>query len=136
MKQVLRNGKPCGQLQTVIPLHMHLYCRALAFAQGVSDREMIQACAQGFVRDRPWEHGLRWRTSPRWGLVSELEWTQVTVSLPDSLAKELVAIGEGQNVPAASVLYTMFFWYSWVVYPPLHEKVRRSQEAPCQNSLP
>ncbi|MEY2343221.1 hypothetical protein AB4090_14095 [Acidithiobacillus sp. IBUN Pt1247-S3] len=133
MNQVLRNGKPYGLLRTVIPLRMHLYCQALAFVQGLSHRAMLGQCAQDFVKARPWERGLRWRSSPDPDQVSDLEWAQVAVPLPRRLASDLMKIGDQQGVPMDSVLYSMLFWYAWEVYPPLYERVRRRDEgAVCQ----
>ncbi len=137
MEQVILNGKSCGVLRSVIPLRMHLYCRALAWMQGLSLRALHTQCAQEFLRAKPWEHGLNWRTSPSLDKVSEWEWVDVPFPLPFDLGFQLVRLAE-QSMPVESVLYTMLFWYTWAVVPPLHEQLRRKQGKEdfrsCQNS--
>lgn len=137
MDQTVCNGKPCGLLRTVIPLRMHLYCRALAFAQGISLRALYADCALRFLEARPWEQGLTWRFSPSAGEGKDWEWADEAITLPRGLGDRLVQLSAQAAVSTASVLYTMLFWYSWVVFPPLHEQLRRKEIEDfrsCQNS--
>lgn len=137
MEQVIRNGKPYGQLHTVIPLRMHLYCQALAFAQAISLRKLHANACGKFLEDRPWEQGLAWRNSPQITDVNDWEWTAIAVVLPPDMGQTVDQLPAQYPVSAASVLYTMLFWYSWVVFPPLHEQIRRKEAEDfrvCQNS--
>jgi hypothetical protein len=137
MDQTARNGKPHGVFRAVIPLWMHLYCRALAFAQGISLRALHADCALRFLEARPWEQGLSWRFSPSAGEGKDWEWTDEAVTLPRDLGRRLEHLSVQRTISTASVLYTMLFWYSWVVFPPLHEQLRRKEiedSRPCQNS--
>jgi len=116
----LFNGMPYAGESTVIPLKMHLYIQALAFVQGMTLRAVHEDCASRFLAEEPWKKGLRGRDGRR-PYPAGPEWVEVTVRLPVDLADRLSEVGP--SLPDA--LYTMLYWYSWVLYPPLYEQERR-----------
>lgn len=120
----LFNGKSYAGESTVIPLKMHLYIQALAFVQGMTLRAVHAECAALFLAEKAWEKGLRWRDGHRPAL-ADPEWVEVNVRIPCDLAGNLVEVSHRNGVGLADVLYTMLYWYSWVLYPPLHEQERR-----------
>ena len=120
----LFNGMPYAGESTVIPLKMHLYIQALAFVQGMTLRAVHEDCASRFLAEKAWEKGLRWRDGRRPAL-TDPEWVEVSVRIPSYLADSLVEVSRRNGVGLPDVLYTMLYWYSWVLYPPLHEQERR-----------
>ena len=120
----LFNGMPYAGESTVIPLKMHLYIQALAFVQGMTLRAVHEDCASRFLAEKAWEKGLRWRDGHRPAL-ADPEWVEVNVRIPCDLADNLVEVSHRNGVDLPDVLYTMLYWYSWVLYPPLHEQERR-----------
>ncbi|WP_414041209.1 hypothetical protein ACJU26_03790 [Acidithiobacillus sp. M4-SHS-6] len=120
----LFNGMSYAGESTIIPLKMHLYIQALAFVQGMTLRAVHADCASRFLSEKAWEKGLRWRDGHRPAL-ADPEWVEVNVRIPRDLADNLVEVSHRNGVGLPDVLYTMLYWYSWVLYPPLHEQERR-----------
>lgn len=120
------NGKPYGGESAVIPLKMLLYLRALAFVQGMTLRALYEDCASRFLAEMPWTNSLKWRDGGRPKSVDS-GWMRVDVRIPRDLADCLEDVARREGVGLADVLYTMLFWYSWVLYPPLHEQERRKK---------
>lgn len=121
---LLFNGKPYAGEAVIIPLKMYLYIQALAFVQGMTLRAVHEDCASRFLAEKVWEKGLRWRDGHRPAL-ADPEWVEVNVRIPCDLADDLVEVSHRNGVGLPDVLYTMLYWYSWVLYPPLHEQERR-----------
>jgi hypothetical protein len=119
----LFNGKPYAGESAVIPLKMHLYIQALAFIQGMTLRAVHEDCASRFLDEKAWEKGLRWRDGRR--SLTGPEWLEVNVRIPCDLADSLVEVSHRNGIGLSDVFYTMLYWYSWVLYPPLHEQERR-----------
>uniref|UniRef100_E6QCP4 Uncharacterized protein n=1 Tax=mine drainage metagenome TaxID=410659 RepID=E6QCP4_9ZZZZ len=103
---------------------MHLYIQALAFVQGMTLRAVHEDCASRFLAGKAWEKGLRWRDGHRPAL-SDPEWVEVHVRIPCDLADNLAEVSRRNGLGLPDVLYTMLYWYSWILYPPLHEQERR-----------
>jgi hypothetical protein len=120
----LFNGMPYAGDSAVIPVKMHLYIQALAFVQGMSLRAVYEDCATHFLAEAAWKKGLQWRDGRR-PATSDPEWQAVHVRLPSELADRLVVVSQQQRVSLPDVLYTMLYWYSWFLYPPLYEQERR-----------
>ena len=120
----LFNGMPYAGDSVVIPVKMHLYIQALAFVQGLSLRAAYEDCATRFLAEAAWKKGLQWRDGRR-PATSDPEWQAVHVRLPSELADRLVVLSQQQRVSLPDVLYTMLYWYSWFLYPPLYERERR-----------
>ena len=120
----LFNGKPYAGESVVLPLKMYLYIQALAFVQGMTLRAVHEDCASRFLAEKAWEKGLQWRDGHRPAL-ADPEWVEVNVRIPCDLADNLVEVSRRNGVGLPDVLYTMLYWYSWVLYPPLHEQERR-----------
>ena len=120
----LFNGMPYGGDSAVIPVKMHLYIQALAFVQGMSLRAAFDDCATRFLAEEAWKKGLRWRDGHR-PITADPEWAAVHVRLPSELADRLVVVSQQQGVSLPDVLYTMLYWYAWILYPPLSEQERR-----------
>jgi len=118
------NGMPYAKESTVIPLRMHLYIQALAFVQGMTSRAVHEDCANRFLDGKAWEQGLRWRNGHRPARVDP-DWMEVDVRIPLDLVDALAKVGRQQGVGLPDVLYTMLYWYSWFLYPPLIEQERR-----------
>ena len=119
----LFNGQPYAGESAVIPLKMHLYIQALAFIQGMTLRAVHEDCASRFLDEKAWEKGLRWRDGHR--PLTGPDWLEVTVRIPCDLADSLVEVSQRNGISLPDALYTMLYWYSWVLYPPLHEQERR-----------
>lgn len=138
------NGKPYAGSVTRIPVMMFFYLQALSFVQGMTLRGLYEDCAVRFLDGQPWSQGLpparlRWReVSPE--PISGLNgWVQVDVRLPQEQAEALDAVSLKEGVCMTAALYTMLYWYSWVLYPPLHEQERRKMREVrvlCHRSLP
>ncbi len=135
MRLFTMHGKPYAEVTTRAPVKMHLYSKALAFAQNKTLRLMQEDMARQFLAEKPWEKGLNWR--PTQGMTQTLSnavgqkvatgWMQVNLRLPQDLALELERLTVTQNATLSSVLYTMLYWYTWFVYPPAHEVKRREE---------
>lgn len=124
----LFNGMSYAGESTVIPMKIHLYIQALAFVQGMTLRAVHEDCASRFLVEKAWEKGLRWRDGHRPALVAP-DWVKVDVRMPIDLADGLVEVSYRNGVGLPDVLYTMLYWYSWILYPPLYEQERRKLRA-------
>ncbi|MDD5375617.1 hypothetical protein [Acidithiobacillus sp.] len=141
----LFNGMPYAGESTVIPLKMHLYIQALAFVQGMTLRAVHEDGASRFLAEKAWEKGLRWRDGHP-PAVSGPEWVEVHVRIPAHLADNLAEVSRRNGVGLPDALYTMLYWYSWILYPPLQEQERRKtkfraskareERERCHRSLP
>jgi len=133
MKILTLKNKQYAEIVTRAPAKMHLYSKALSFAHNRTLRLLHEDMARRFLKEKPWERGLKWRKtqalvqSPVDAMAERVPtgWVQVNIRLPLDLAKELeqLAISQGQSLSA--VLYTALYWYTWFVYPPAHEVERR-----------
>ncbi|MBU2825008.1 hypothetical protein HF283_13005, partial [Acidithiobacillus ferrooxidans] len=66
--------------------------------------------------------------------------------IPAHLADNLAEVSRRNGVGLPDVLYTMLYWYSWILYPPLQEQERRKtkfraskareERERCHRSLP
>ena len=143
------NGKPYAGSVTRIPLMMFLYLQALSFVQGMTLRGLYEDCSVRFLDGQPWAQGLppaglpparlRWREVPPEPISGLNGWVQVDVRLPQEQAEALYAVSLKEGVCMTAALYTMLYWYSWVLYPPLHEQERRKMREArvlCHRSLP
>jgi len=120
------NGKSYAAAAAVVPLKMHLYIRALAFVQAKTLQSLYTDCASRFLAAKPWGQGLPWRNGHR--PAGDPEWIEVRVRLPADLAHAVVELARASGIAVPDVLYTMLYWYSWFLYPPLHERERRTSQ--------
>lgn len=123
-----------ARIITFMPMKMHLYTKALAFALGKTLKSMYQNCAEQFLVEEPWKYGLRWR--PTKGLTSRLSdvgtksvtgWMQVNVRIRQETAIRLEALAAREKISLSSLYYTMLYWWAWYKYPPAYERERRAK---------
>ncbi|WP_226827238.1 MULTISPECIES: hypothetical protein [Acidithiobacillaceae] len=123
-----------AEVPTRLPVKLHLYTKALAFALGKTLKSMYQDCAEQFLREEPWEYGLHWR--PNQDLTSGLldrgsktvtGWTQVNVRVRYETAIRLEALAAKEKISVSSLYYTMLYWWAWYQYPPAYERERRAK---------
>lgn len=118
---------------TRAPAKMQMYAKTLAFASGKPLKVMFRDATQRFLSEKPWEQGLQWRTTK--GLTTTLKgslgkkeptgWMQVNMVLPVEFQQTMIQLAQEQGVSLSSVAYTVMYWWTWWVYPPLSERVRR-----------
>lgn len=121
------------EIPTRAPAKMQIYAKTLAFASGRTLKVMYRDAAERFFREKPWEHGLKWR--PTKGLTTTMKdtigqkeatgWMQVNMRFPVELGNALERLAAEQNVSLSSVAYTMLYWWTWWIYPPASERARR-----------
>lgn len=117
-----------------MPVKMHLYIKALAFALNQSLNTVYQECAERFLAGEPWKHGLRWRESPDpssripgYGKNSVSGWTRVMVRVQQDIGLRLEAVAEEEHIALPNLYYTMLYWWVWYQYPPVYERERRAK---------
>lgn len=135
MRVFEEKGVRTVEITTRAPVRMHMHSKALSFALGLSLKAMYQQAAERFLKDKPWEHGLRWR--PTKSLTATLGdtigqkiatgWMQVNLRLKEETGKELQRIANQQGVSLSSVTYTLMYWWTWFIYPPKYERERREK---------
>ncbi|MDA8153738.1 hypothetical protein [Acidithiobacillus thiooxidans] len=128
-----KTGKTFVEIPTRAPSKMQIYAKTLAFATGKTLKTMIREATERFLKEKPWEHGLKWR--PTKGLTYTVKdqigqkeatgWMQVNIRLPAELGNALEKLAVQQNVSVSSVGYTLLYWWTWWVYPPASERARR-----------
>ncbi|WP_215866182.1 hypothetical protein [Acidithiobacillus thiooxidans] len=128
-----KTGKTFVEIPTRAPSKMQIYAKTLAFATGKTLKTMFREATERFLKEKPWEHGLKWR--PTKGLTTTLKdqigqkeatgWMQVNIRLPAELGNALEKLAVQQNVSVSSVGYTLLYWWTWWVYPPASERARR-----------
>lgn len=128
-----RSGLQYVEIPTRAPSRMQMYAKTLAFASSRTLKIMFRDAALRFLKDRPWEQGLQWRITK--GMTTTLKeqmgqkeatgWMQVNMRLPAELGNALERLAIEQNVSLSSVTYTLLYWWTWWVYPPKSEQLRR-----------
>ena len=134
MRVLQERGSRYAEVSTRLPVKMHLYTKALAFALGKTLKSMYQDCAEQFLTEEPWKYGLRWRLTK--GLTTRLSevgsktvtgWTQVNVRVRYETAIRLEALAAKEKISVSSLYYTMLYWWAWYRYPPAYERERRAK---------
>jgi hypothetical protein len=128
-----KSGEQYVEIPTRAPALMQVYTKTLAYAGGKPLKALFREAAERFFKDEPWKHGLAWR--PTKGLTTTLKdtvgqkeatgWMQVNMRYPVEIGNELERLAIEQNVSLSAVCYTMQFWLTWWVYPPMSERARR-----------
>mgnify|MGYP001626388002 FL=1 len=123
-----------AEVTTRLPIKLHLYTKALAFALGKTLKSMYQDCAEQFLREEPWKYGLRWRPNQDRapGFLDRDDktvtgWMQAKVRLRHETALRLEALAAKEKISVSSLCYTMLYWWAWYQYPPAHERERRAK---------
>lgn len=121
------------EIPTRAPAKMQMYAKTLAFASGRTLKVMYRDAAERFFKEKPWEHGLKWR--PTKGLTTTMKdtigqkeatgWMQVNMRFPAEIGNQLERLAIEQNVSLSSVGYTLLYWWTWWIYPPASERARR-----------
>ncbi|WP_215884506.1 hypothetical protein [Acidithiobacillus sulfurivorans] len=130
-----KTGETYVEIPTRAPTKMQVYARTLAFASNRTLKVMFNDAAKRFSQDKPWEHGLKWRTTK--GLTVTMKdtvgqkeatgWMQVNMRFPVEMGNALERLAAEQNVSLSSVAYTLLYWWTWWVYPPASERMRREK---------
>ncbi|WP_226856441.1 hypothetical protein [Acidithiobacillus caldus] len=127
-------GSRYAEVTTRLPVKLHLYTRALAFALGKTLKSMYQDCAEQFLREAPWKYGLRWRPNQgqTFGFLDRdskgvTGWTKVNVCVRYETALRLEALAAKERISVSSLCYTMLYWWAWHQYPPAYERERRAK---------
>jgi hypothetical protein len=123
-----------AEVTTRLPVKLHLYTKALAFALGKTLKSMYQDCAEQFLREAPWKYGLRWRPNQdqTFGFLDRdskgvTGWTKVNVCVRYETALRLEALAAKERISVSSLCYTMLYWWAWHQYPPAYERERRAK---------
>lgn len=127
-------GSRYAEVTTRLPVKLHLYTKALAFALGKTLKSMYQDCAEQFLREAPWKYGLRWRPNQdqTFGFLDRdskgvTGWTKVNVCVRYETALRLEALAANERISVSSLCYTMLYWWAWQQYPPAYERERRAK---------
>jgi hypothetical protein len=127
-------GRRYAEVPTRLPVKLHLYTKALAFALGKTLKSIYQDCAEQFLREEPWKYGLRWRPNQdrTSGLLDRGDktvtgWMQANVRLRHETALRLEALAANEKIGVSSLCYTMLYWWAWYQYPPAYERERRAK---------
>jgi hypothetical protein len=127
-------GSRYAEVATRLPVKMHLYTKALAFALGKTLKSMYQDCAEQFLREAPWKYGLRWRPNQdqTFGILDRgsktvTGWMQANVRVRYETAMRLEALAAKEKISVSSLCYTMLYWWAWYQYPPAYERERRAK---------
>ncbi|MBU2741847.1 MULTISPECIES: hypothetical protein [Acidithiobacillus] len=128
-----KTGEMCARIATRAPARMHNYSGILAEVTNRSVQKMLYDAGQRFFRDKPWEHGLKWRQTK--GLTSTIKgtvgqkvptgWVQVNMLFPAEMGLALEQLTKEYDVSMSSVTYTMLYWWTWWICPPASERARR-----------
>lgn len=123
----------CVEIPTRAQTKMQTYARTLAYVMGKPLKAVYPEMAEKFLREKPWEHGLRWR--PTKGLTASIKdavgqkeatgWMQVNMRFPVEIGNQLDRLAAEQNVSLSSLAYSMLYWWTWWVFPPASERARR-----------
>lgn len=128
-----KTGAPCVEINTCAPKKMQAYFRTLTFAMGTTIPKVYREMAGRFLKEKPWKHGLQWRTTQEQAGIHGVHgerysaspfWTPVSIRLPVILGKELESLADQQEVPLSSVGYTMLYWWTWWIYRPGNGRVQ------------
>lgn len=134
MRKITIKGQDFVEIPTRVPVKMHLYAKALAFALNQNLRQSYIDMTSRFLRERPWEMGLRWRQTK--GLSQTLSesvgrqatgWMQINMRMTLEQGEELSRLATAEGVSLSSVTYTVLYWWTWYVYPPAYERERRAK---------
>ena len=126
------------EISTRAPAKVQMYFKSLALATGKTQKTMLFEAAERFLQERPWQQGLAWRQTSK-ATVTEKDvigqkeaagWMQVNMRLPAEIGKAFIRLSVEQNVSLPSLTYTLLYWWTWWVFPPASERVRRSAKRP------
>lgn len=107
-------------LQTRVHPAVRQYLKRYAKLHGVPLEEVAADIVSDFIRLRPDQHGLAWRTplSHRGETGAQQGWVQFNVWLPNELASQVVGVAMETAQTRAVVLYTALFWFVRYLCPP------------------
>lgn len=128
-----KSGEVYVEISTRAPAKMHIYARTLAKVSSRTLKVMYRDAAERFFLEKPWEYGLKWRHIK--GKKISLQcaraqkepsgWVQVNMHLPANVGHRLNALSVEQNVSLRMISYTMLYWWTWWINPPMSERARR-----------
>lgn len=135
----MKTKKTYVEIPTRVPVRMQTYSKTLAYANGSvlwpkrTLKSMHLKMIDRFLQEKPWEHGLKWRTTKsltatipgQVGAKEATGWTQINLRMPAEFGNSLEKLAIQQGVSLSSVSYTMVYWWTWWVYPPASERARR-----------
>ncbi len=129
------NKQPFAEVTTRAPVKMHIYSKAVALSQGVLLRKLHSNMVELFLKEKPWKHGLKWRpVQSRTQTMKDAteikdmtKWMQVNMRLPQKEAQDVERVANEEGIDMVVALYTMLYWYTWFIRPPLAEQKRRDE---------
>lgn len=134
MRKITVKGQIFDEIPTRVPVKMHMYAKALAFALNQNLRQSYIEMTDKFLHEKPWEMGLKWRQTK--GLSQTLTesagrqatgWMQINMRVTPEQGIELTRLTHAEGVSMSSVTYTILYWWTWYVYPPAYERERRAK---------
>jgi hypothetical protein len=134
MRKITVKGQTFDEIPTRVPVKMHMYAKALAFALNQNLRQSYIEMTEKFLREKPWETGLKWRQTK--GLSQTLTesagrqatgWMQINMRVTPEQGADLTRIAQSADISMSSVTYTILYWWTWYVYPPAYERERRAK---------
>jgi len=136
-------GEQYVTIPTRVPAKMQIYAKTLAFAKGHTMKAMLQEAVEKFFCERPWKQGLKWRPAKRLFVPSKdaigqkeaTGWVRVSMRFPVVIGNRLEQLAAEQGVPLSSICYTLMYWWTWWVYPPKPERLRREAYSSREKGL-
>lgn len=115
--------KIMGTIQTRAPARMLKYCQILRTLKFDSLMDMFEKMLREFDKEKPWEHGLKWRhpRSSKAQAKDEIRmtgWEPVNINIEASFKEEISNRCKVMGVSMATYCYTAIYWWVQYVYPP------------------
>lgn len=117
-----KNEKTLIQIRAPMPVLTDLRHR-LAPRYGGNMTSLYETLTRTFLRETPWEKGLRWRdpqenaTKASPSASTDPLWTDFVVPFPNDLAGRLQSVAEKNKVNLSTVLYTATYYFIWYKNP-------------------
>lgn len=113
-----RDYDPAG-LQTRITENIVRMLKQIVANKYKNATEMYQDMINQFLTEKPYNHGLQWRTPKSVkasinGESMDTGWILVAIQVRPEIKEEVLLVCAGQDISVATFCYTAIFW--WIEY--------------------
>ncbi len=110
---------PVRVVQTRVPDARYRYCKTIQPLRYETLMEMFGEMLAKFRAERPWDHGLMWRTPKTAAHAGgKTGWKQININMEEEQKKSLGSLCEQLGVSSATFCYTAIYWWIEYVHPP------------------
>ncbi len=124
-------------IQTRVPEAMRACLKKYGKHHGLKMEALLVRVLQHFLRLRPDQHGVTWRTpqSHRTEQGVDGGWVQINVLIPNDVAGQLASLSMQLGASRATIAYTAVYWFARYMRPPLNpDQQKRSNAVNSANS--